>query len=68
MIVCEMLIDDARRVNVAALLASLNMLLMTECGSESTAAELDRWMCEAEFRETSVLPLTPGYCAMIGFK
>ena len=67
-IVCEMLIDDTRRANLSALLASLNMLLMTESGSESTPAELDRWMREAGFGETTVLPLALGYCAMIGLK
>ena len=67
-IVCEMLIDDARRTRLPAFLASLNMLLQTEAGSESTASELDAWMRKAGFRETSVMPLAGEYYAAIGIK
>src|SRR6185295_1586939 len=40
-IVMEMLIDDERRANISALLASLNMLLLTARGSEATRAEYE---------------------------
>ena len=47
LIVYERLIDDARRTNAAALLSSLNMLLMSEGGFDFSAADCKGWMREA---------------------
>ena len=45
-VVYERLIDDDRRANVPALLASLNMLLMTSGGFDFTGADCTTWMRE----------------------
>jgi O-methyltransferase domain/Dimerisation domain len=68
LIVYETIIDDARRDRVHSLLASLNMLLQTDGGSEFTAAECTGWMKETGFSSTFVLPLGPFYSAVVGMK
>jgi hypothetical protein len=68
LIVCETLIDDARRAGSHSLLASLNMLLQTEAGFEFTAAECATWMREAGFRTTTVMPLAAFYSAITAEK
>ena len=55
--VYEALIDDEHRQKVVGLLASLNMLIETEGGSDYTAAECRAWMREVGFRETYFEPL-----------
>ena len=68
LIVCETLIDDERRLKVHALLSSLNMLLQTAGGSESTGAEYSEALRAAGFGQTHILPLTGLYSAVIGIK
>jgi hypothetical protein len=58
LVVYERLIDDDRRVNAAALLASLNMLIMTAGGFDFTAADCTCWMKDAGFHGVQVRPLT----------
>jgi hypothetical protein len=68
LIVHEMFIDDARRRRAHSLLASLNMLLQTEGGSESTEADCMTWMREAGFGNTHVIPLAGGHTAIVSNK
>ena len=68
LIVYETIIDDARRDRVHSLLASLNMLLQTEGGSEFTAAECAQWMRTMGFASIAALPLGPFYTAVVGRK
>jgi hypothetical protein len=58
LIVYERLIDDDRRVNAHALLASLNMLIMTAGGFDFTGTDCTNWMHEAGFHHVRVAPLT----------
>jgi len=67
-IVCEQLIDDERRVHAHALLTSLNMLLQTEAGSESTISECAGWMLTSGFHETEVISLGGAYSALVAIK
>jgi hypothetical protein len=67
-IVYERLIDDDRRVNAAALLASLNMLIMTAGGFDFTAAECMGWMAEAGFHSMRTEPLTTEQSMIVGLK
>jgi O-methyltransferase len=57
LVVYDSIIDDERRQNLIGLLASLNMLIETEGGSDYTAAECRAWMREAGFRDASFEPL-----------
>jgi hypothetical protein len=68
LIVYERLIDDERRHNAAALLASLNMLIMTAGGFDFTAADCIGWMCDAGFRDVRVEPLTSEMSMLVGLK
>lgn len=68
LIVHETFIDPTRRDQAHALLASLNMLIQTAGGFESTSAECMNWMREAGFGETRVVPLSPTHSAVIGIK
>jgi hypothetical protein len=67
-IVYERLIDDERRANTAALLASLNMLIMTRGGFDYTGADCRTWMQEVGFRATRVEPLAGGQTMIVGLK
>jgi O-methyltransferase/methyltransferase family protein len=67
-IVYERLIDDERRTNVPALLASLNMLIMTAGGSDFTAAECIGWMAEAGFHGMRTEPLASDQSMIPGIK
>ena len=68
LIVIESFIDDSRRVVPHSLLASLNMLIQTEGGSEFTARECMTWMREAGFNATNIIPLTGAQAAVIGIR
>ena len=68
LIVCETLIDDARRVRSHSLLASLNMVIQTDAGFEFTGAECTGWMREAGFQTISIIPLAAFYSAIIAEK
>jgi hypothetical protein len=68
LIVYERLIDDERRVNAPALLASVNMLIMTAGGFDFTSADCVAWMRETGFRDMRVEPLTSELSMVIGIK
>jgi hypothetical protein len=68
LIVHETFIDDARRSRAHSLLASLNMLIQTDDGSEFTARECMMWMREAGFGKPRVVPLAGGHAAVIATK
>ena len=68
LIVFDSLIDDARRENAKALLASLNMLIETAGGFEYTATECAGWMQQCGFGATRVVPLAAGQMAVIATK
>src|SRR5262249_12100890 len=68
LIVYERLIDDERRTNVAGLLASLNMLIMTAGGFDYTGADCSGWMREIGFRHIRVEPLTTAQSMVVGIK
>jgi hypothetical protein len=68
LLVYERLIDDDRRSNVAGLLASLHMLIMTEGGFDFTAADCIDWMREAGFRDSEVHRLQGDKSMIVGLK
>jgi hypothetical protein len=68
LIIYERLIDDERRVHAPALLASLNMLIMTAGGFDFTGADCIGWMRETGFRDMHVEPLTSEQSMAIGIK
>jgi hypothetical protein len=68
LIVYDTLIDDARRNDARALLASLNMLIETAGGFEYTAAQCIGWMRDCGFDEMRTEPLDDREIAVIGFK
>jgi hypothetical protein len=68
LVVYETIIDDERRQNPIGLLASLNMLIETEGGSDYTAAECRAWMHEAGFRHTSSEPLIRSESMVVAIK
>lgn len=67
-VIYERLIDDARRANAAALLASLNMLIMTAGGFDFTGAECIAWMRDAGFRDIRVERLISDISIIVGYK
>jgi hypothetical protein len=67
LIVHESFIDDRRRRHAHSLLASLNMLIQTDGGSEFTARECMTWMREAGFSQTRLVPFA-SYTAVIATK
>ena len=67
-LVCERLIDDERQFNATALLASLNMLIMSAGGFVFTGKDCVDWMQEAGFRGIRVEPLDTGLSMVIGIK
>ena len=68
LIIYERLIDDERRVNSVGLLASLNMLIMTEGGFDYSAADCIGWMQQEGFRDMYVEPLTGDQTMIVGTK
>jgi hypothetical protein len=67
-IVHEAIIDDDRRKNAFGLLMSLNMLIETPGGFDYTGADCQKWMKEAGFRKTRVVPLVGPDSMVIGIK
>jgi hypothetical protein len=67
-IVHESIIDDDRRRNAFGLLMSLNMLIETQGGFDYTGADCQKWMKEAGFRKTKVVPLVGPDSMVIGTK
>jgi hypothetical protein len=68
LVVYESLIDDARRENAQALLASLNMLVISEGGFDFSGVDCISWMRDAGFRDMRIEPLTAGYSMVIAIK
>jgi hypothetical protein len=68
LIVYERMIDDARQTNAAGLLASLNMLIMTDGGFDYTSEQLMGWMQKAGFRDLHVEPVTSELSMVVGLK
>lgn len=66
-LVYDCLIDDDRR-DPANLLLSLNMQLVTDGGSEYTAADCRGWLRTAGFARTETRPLTTADTLVIGYK
>ena len=64
----ERLIDDERRTNAAALLASLNMLITTPGGFDFTAADCVAWVKDAGFRDARVEPLVSAHAMVVAIK
>jgi hypothetical protein len=67
-IVYERLIDDQRRTNAPALLASLNMLIASAGGFDFSGADCIGWLREVGFCDMRVEPLAAGHSAIIGMK
>jgi hypothetical protein len=68
LVVYDMIIDDARRKNVAGLLMSLNMLIETPGGFDYTGADCIGWMREAGFAAPRIEPLVGPHSMVIGLK
>lgn len=68
LVVYEPLIDDDRRHNLAALLASVGMLLQKEGAFGFSGAECRSWMAEVGFGRTYVEPLDGPRAMVVGFK
>jgi hypothetical protein len=67
-VVYERLIDNARRINAAGMLSSLNMLLMTEGGFDFTAQDCVGWMRSVGFHSLRVENLTGDHAMVVGLK
>ena len=68
LIVYERFIDEARRASAAALLSSLNMLLMTAGGFDFTVSDCVQWMQAAGFRDMRCAPLADDHAMVVGHK
>jgi precorrin-6B methylase 2 len=68
LIVYDALIDNERRARAHSLLASLNMLIETEGGSEYSDSECMGWMAKAGFEQMRVEPAGPMHWAVIATK
>jgi hypothetical protein len=64
----EAIIDDDRRKNTFGLLMSLNMLIETPGGFDYTGADGRKWLKEAGFKQTRVVPLVGPDSMVIGIK
>jgi hypothetical protein len=64
----EAIIDDDRRKNAFGLLMSLNMLIETPGGFDYTGADAQKWLKEAGFKQTRVVPLVGPDSMVIGIK
>ena len=67
-IVHEAIIDNDRRKNSFGLLMSLNMLIETPGGFDYTGADGQKWMKEAGFRRSKVVPLAGPDSMIVGIK
>lgn len=67
-VVIENIIDDNRSKNAFGLMMSLNMLIETPEGFDFSKADIDAWVKEAGFKETSIMPLTGPTSAFIAIK
>lgn len=67
-VVYERFIDDDRRRATTALLASLNMLIMTPGGFDFTVSDCIAWMAEAQFVDIMDEPLAGDLAMITGCK
>ncbi|MFD3441117.1 methyltransferase [Streptomyces sp. NPDC058685] len=56
-IICELVLDDDETGPVPAAMMGLNMLVETRAGHNYTYGEYARWLADAGFTDTTVLPL-----------
>jgi precorrin-6B methylase 2 len=68
LIIYERMIDDERQTGAAGLLASLNMLIMTDGGFDYTPADLMGWMRDAGFRDLRSESMTSELSMVVGTK
>lgn len=68
LIVCEALLDDARKGRLEALLASLHMLVETADGGEATSVDYTGWLLDAGFRNVKIVHLGCIQSAIIATK
>jgi hypothetical protein len=68
LIVYDAIIDDDRSGNAFGLLMSLNMLIETPGGFDSTGADCSSWMRDVGFRETYVEHLVGPDSMVVGIK
>ncbi|HWB78820.1 MAG TPA: methyltransferase [Nannocystaceae bacterium] len=68
LVIHEVLIDDPRRDHAAAMLMSLNMLLVTREGFGFTGAQCREWLTETGFRNVRVEHLAGAEWMIVGFK
>jgi hypothetical protein len=68
LIVYDQMIDDARRENIAGLLASLSMLLQTHGGFDYTGADCTTWLSRVGFKDVIIGGLHGTYSMAIGIK
>ena len=68
LIVYEPMIDDGRRESAFGLLMSLNMLVETSGGFNSTSGDCQRWMREASFRDVAVQQLVGPLTMALGVR
>lgn len=64
----DMMIDDARRENVAGLMMSLNMLVETQGGFDYTGADSREWFKDAGFKDVKTTPISPTHSMTVGTK
>lgn len=64
----ENIIDDNRSKNAFGLMVSLNMMIETPGGFDYSAADINEWVNEAGFKETSLMPLTGPASAFVAIK
>lgn len=68
LITIENIIDDNRKENTFGLLMSLNMLVETEGGYDYTGADFDKWIKEAGFSGSYLIPLEGPASAAVAIK
>ena len=68
LIVCEALLDDARKGRLDALLANLHMLIETADGGEATSVDYTCWLRDAGFRNVKIVHLGCVQSAIIATK
>lgn len=64
----DAVIDDQRSKNAFGLLMSVNMLIETPGGFDYTGADCRRWLKDAGFRQSRVVPLAGPDSMVIGIK
>jgi hypothetical protein len=67
-IIHEALIDNDRSKNAFGLLMSLNMLIETPGGFDYTGADCQKWLKQAGFRSSKVIPLAGPDSMVVGIK